>query len=373
MTKHRTSGPDGPRPVTTATGSGARHGVDTGGMNPQIVSNDELMRFVDGALDDDGRVRVLTHLASRPEAVGRVEAYLHQNANLRLLREHLPLGDSATFAAPLQAAIVESLSRRQRQRTWRRIAVAATVLLALAGGVGGLALQHWQEPTQTAAAAPAQAYFLFEQHDVGIAIDPDAALAQAPEIDLTAFAWLADRATNVTISAPDLHRVGLELIDGEVLDQQGAPAIRAVYRDAAGKPVVLFAGIGKPDVQHAFWLEREGYISLQWRRGPMIFALVAPTDSPQLSAIVDLVGAAVAAIVLPEQESTGTGAGGEPTLAQPAPVEAAPAETGPLQSIALPAAPVVEPPGDPATVAEPDTVKADTVSETADSNTPESL
>jgi len=372
MTKYRTSGPDGPRPATTATERAACRGVDGGGVNPQI-SNDELMRFVDGALDDDGRVRVLTHLASRPESVGRVEAYLHQNASLRLLREHLPLGDSATFEAPLQAAIVESLIRRQRRRTWRRLAVAATVLVALAGGVAGLSLQHWQEPTQTAAPAPVQAYFLFAQHDVGIAMDPDAALAQAPEIEPTAFAWLADRAANVTISAPDLHSVGLELIDGEVLDRQGAPAIRAVYRNAVGKPVVLFAGIGKPDVQHAFWLEREGYVSLQWRRGPMIFALVAPTDSPQLSTIVDLVGAAVAAIVLPEDETTGTGAGGEPTLAQPTPAEAAPAETGPLQSIALPAAPVVDPSGDPATVAEPDAVNADPLSETADSNAPEAL
>lgn len=58
-----------------------------------MIDNDDLLRFADGALDDSGRVRVLTHLASRPAAVERVEAYLEQNARLRDLRQHLPMGD----------------------------------------------------------------------------------------------------------------------------------------------------------------------------------------------------------------------------------------------------------------------------------------
>lgn len=349
-------------------------------MGPHCVSNDDLLRFVDGELDDDGRVRVLTHLASRPHSVERVEAYLHQNARLRALRENLPLADSRDFAASLQAAIVERLSRHRSWHAWRRAAVAATVALALAGGVVGLALQPWREAPQTAAIGPVvpQAYFLFGERGLGTVIDPSAAQVAPPTVDLAAFDWLADRATDVVLTTPDLDSVGLALINGEVLDQKGSPAIRAVYRDAAGKPVVLFAGIGKPDVQHAFWLEREGYVSLQWRRGPMIFALVAPTDSPQLSAIVDLVSAAVAGIVLPAGTGTDTAQSSEaPAMVQPSPVHAVPAQAGPVQSIAVPASPVVDPTAASPVLTDPnpdpDTIHPDTLAGPTGGNAPEPL
>ncbi len=373
MSRHPIFGPDGPSP---ATGTGQTSTTPRPGTSA-AVSNDELLRFVDGALDDTGRVRVLTHLAAHPAAVGRVEAYLHQNARLRALREHLPLTDSRDFAAPLQAAIVARLTRHRRHHGWRRAAVAAAVAAVVLGGAAGLALPHFGAGSKSspsdAATASMQAYFLFGGPDAGALIEPVAEAEGASAIDLAAFAWLAERSADVAITPPDLDQLGLQLVDGNVLDQQGSPAIRTVYQDAAGKPVVLFAGIGKPDVRHAFWLEREGYVSLQWRRGPMIFALVAPTDSPQLSAMVELVGAAVARVPLPDASATS----GTPPAAEPQPVAtdtvAPAAESSPVQSIAAPLAPPAQPA--PAPVVEPDsdTIHPDDLLKNAESNKPEPL
>jgi anti-sigma factor RsiW len=395
MSMHRTSGPDGPNPDTVTTRPpGSADIADfrackaaNAGTSPaaptSAISNDDLLRFVDGALEDDGRVRVLTYLAARPAAVERVEAYLQQNARLKGLREALPLTDSRDFAAPLQAAIVARQVRNRRLRSWRRIAVAASVTLLLAVSATGIALDHRSATTHHVAGEPTapQAVFLFGSSELGTTIDPAAAAAEPPVLDLATFSWLADRAVDVSVTAPDLQRVGLSLIDGDVIDRNGSPAIRAVYQDADGKPVVLFAGVGKPDVRHAFWLEREGYVSLQWRRGAMIFALVAPTGSPQLSAIVELVGAAVASIPLPETAANAVPEVPHPApapVADPVPVQATPAEpttteAGPVQSIAVPLVNTTEAPVDPTALANPETIHPDNLVDPAAGNEPKPL
>ena len=327
------------------------------------VSNDELLRFVDGALDDDGRVRVLTRLAGRPATVERVEAYLHQNARLRSLREHLPLDDSADFAAPLQAALVASLRQRHARRNWQRFGAAAALALAVAAGAIGLAVDPWRSPSPApdkSASTVAQAYFLFDKPELG-SLAP-AVAETAPTADDTALQWLAAQLSDFSISSPDFARIGLELVGGETLERQGKPAIRLVYRDQAAKPVVFDVGIGKPDADHAFWLAREGYVSLQWRRGPMVFAVVAPTDSPQLSQVVDIVGSAVARLPAPDAVQA---------PAQPENTNAAAAESGPVQAIAAPLTPATSGTSEPAeTSSQP---PAEAVLQTQDDHRPEPL
>jgi len=330
-----------------------------------FVSNDDLLRFVDGALDDDGRVRVLTRLAARPAAVERVEAYLHQNARLRRLREHLPLADSADFAAPLQAALVASLRRHRARRQWRRWGAAAALALAVAGGAIGLALEPWRAGSPaigvgpTASAAP-QAFFLFEKPELATLVP--AVAETEPAADHAAFDWLAGKLSDFSLEAPDFAQIGLELVAGETLERQGTPAIRLIYRDAAANPVLFHIGIGKPDADHAFWLVREGYVSLQWRRGPMVFAIVAPTDSPQLSQVVRIVGAAVARLPAPES-------GRAPEKASEA--DAAAVESGPVKAIAVPIEPAAPGTAQPAeTQHRP---KTEPLPETVDDNRPEPL
>ncbi len=360
-----------------------QHHPDPGPHRPAapgapLISNDELLRFVDGALDDDGRIRVLTHLATRPAAVERVEAYLHQNARLRSLRDHLSISDSAAFAAPTQAAIVARLGRNRRVRGTKKWAAAAAVALLVAGAAAGLALEPWRSleqrgPQHATPTATPKAVFLFDQPDLAAALAsasadegliPADSTSDAPTVDDAAFAWLAGKLSDFSLRAPDFDRIGLQLVGGDTLEGQGTPAIRLIYRDEAENPVVLHVGIGKPDAAHAFWLVREGYVSLQWRRGPIVFAIVAPTDSPQLSDVVDLVGDAVARLPAPE--------GGAPNET-PATDEAATAESGPVQAIAVPATPPEAPLEHEAAPAPPSA--AEVIPEVApkDQNQPEPL
>lgn len=326
-----------------------------------FVSNDDLLRFVDGVLDDDGRVRVLTRLAGRPAAVEQVEAYLDQNARLRSLREHLPLADSADFAAPLQAALVTSLRRRHTRRRWQRWGAAAALALAVAGGTIGLALEPWRATSSgpTASAVP-QAFFLFDKPELASLVPAEA--ATEPAADHAAFDWLAGKLSDFSLQAPDFAQVGLELVAGETLERQGTPAIRLIYRDAAANPVLFHVGIGKPDADHAFWLVREGYVSLQWRRGPMVFAIVAPTDSPQLSQVVRIVGAAVARLPAPESGRT-------PETTPKA--DAAAVESGPVKAIAVPIEPAA--PGKAESGETQHRPKTDPLPEAVDDNRPEPL
>mgnify|MGYP006902059506 CR=1 FL=1 len=330
------------------------------------VSNDDLLRFVDGALDDDCRVRVLTYLAARPAEVERVESYLHQNAQLRRLREHLPMTDSRAFAPHLQAELAERLCQRPHRTNWRGWAVAASLVLLVAGGslTGALKSTRAPDPAVTAAAGVAepslpQAVFLFEQPELASASAPSREPGSA---DNNAFDWLAGHITDFSLQAPSMDRIGLELVSSDTFERHGIPAIRIVYRDAAENAVLLYAGVGKPDANHAFWLMREGHLSLQWRRGPMVFALVAPTDSPQLSDIVELVGAAVAQIPLPQED------------AAPA---AEPLDSGAVQSIAAPveapATPSAAAPAPAAPTDDVETISPETLPDAAAANDPEPL
>ncbi len=301
------------------------------------LNNDRLLRFVDGALDDDQRVQVLTALSAQPEKVLRVEAYLHQNARLRALRQHLPMLDSRSFAMELQGEIASRLVGRQtRIAAFRYAAAAAVALVVLAGGAAvtldRLAGRATSLADQVSTAAP-EIYFPFgttqlaASEPAGLVVQTGGAEAPAPAHDAS-ITWLAGQVPGLSLRVPELDGIGLHLVRGETLETSRAPAIRLIYADEVGSTVTLYAGIARSNADHVFRLVPEGHLSLQWRRGPMIFALVAPTDSPQLSAIVELVGKGVAQI--PPREA------GAPV---PATVPAATAtEGGPIQAIAVPAA-----------------------------------
>ncbi len=371
MTNDRTSGREPPRADQVVV----KPDFGAAASRNQPISNEDLLGFVDGALDDDGRVRVLTSIAAHPAALERVEDYLQQNARLRQLRDHLPLADSRAFAAPLQAAIAARLAQRRQHAGWRRLAAAAAIAAAVVGSAAGLALLPWDDPVQTARHEPgpgaAQAVFLFGDATLDMPPSQPPEGETLPRVDTADHASVVALEGDIGLTVPELDHLGLQLVDDDLLDRDSARAIRAVYRGETGKPIVLFAGIGKPDVRHAFWLEREGYVSLQWRRGALIFALVAPTDTPQLSAIVEQVGAAVARIQLPDTAAVPTAVNPEPAaIVEP---EQAAAEGGPVQSIAVPVTAPATASTDPVATAAPETISPDSLSQSVEGNAPEPL
>jgi hypothetical protein len=111
-----------------------------------------------------------------------------------------------------------------------------------------------------------------------------------------------------SIRRPDLAAHGLTFVGGDALQGGEAPAIRLVYADDADRRVFLFVGTVGSGADVALTVVPEGHVSLNWRRGNLVFALIGPKDSDQLldvmAATSDLLAPAAGHIV-PEAPSSG--------------------------------------------------------------------
>jgi hypothetical protein len=71
-------------------------------------------------------------------------------------------------------------------------------------------------------------------------------------------------------------------VGGDALKGGDSPALRLVYADDDDHRVFLFVGAVGSSADVALTVVPEGHISLNWRRGPLVFALIGPKDSEQL-------------------------------------------------------------------------------------------
>ena len=85
-----------------------------------------------------------------------------------------------------------------------------------------------------------------------------------------------------SIRRPDLAAHGLRFAGGDALQGGDLPSIRLVYADDEDRRVFLFVGAVGGSADVALTVVPEGHISLNWRRGPLVFALIGPKDSEQL-------------------------------------------------------------------------------------------
>ncbi|MCB1885269.1 MAG: hypothetical protein KDG89_14935 [Geminicoccaceae bacterium] len=314
------------------------------------VTDADLMAFVDGVLDEDRRVAVLDHIAADAEAAERVEAYLHQNANLRFLGQALDLSDERVFCPRLQADLVQAL-RQTPGRSRSRLGFAADWLphwepnwamaagVALCIGLAGLtahALRQDGGATGTAVSIAAVAAPTAPPAG-GIveaaAMTVPAALPVAPGLPLVLFdnaslgaeddgdasiTWLRQRLDNRSFVRPDLAPLGLAFKGGHIFDSTKVPAISLTYEDGQKRSLTLYVGmLSDGGSDHLLRLVPEDQVSMTWRQGPLVFAIVAPQDSLGLLDAMHQVRAAL-----------GGGA------AEPPPALAAPA--APVQTFLLP-------------------------------------
>jgi hypothetical protein len=100
--------------------------------------------------------------------------------------------------------------------------------------------------------------------------------------------WLSQRLTGETLHLPDLSVLGLHMTAAGVLPAEKAPAIRLAYADDQGGHISLFIGAASSSVRQAFTMTPEGQMSLHWRHGHLLFALVGSVDSSKLLDIMHL-------------------------------------------------------------------------------------
>jgi anti-sigma factor RsiW len=249
------------------------------------IAEDDIQAFVDGVLDDERRNEILAHIVANPREAERVNAYFRQRAALERLGAALEPDDSELFCPELQRGIAAALARQRAVRHGLRIAAGILIALPLAAGGWWLSSYHAGPATQVAAVTPEQSFDPIFPFGGGFKpVDMDVVESGAESLAL-----LDSRLEKASLVVPDLAAIGLRLIGGDTVREIDPPAARLVYADELGNPLFVYVGLAAGDAPLAFTLAPEGHISLSWRDGPLVFAVVGPMDMPRLLDVMRLV------------------------------------------------------------------------------------
>jgi len=250
-------------------------------MNDKMPDDDTLQAYVDGQLDEERRRDVEACLAARPELAARVAQWQRDAAGLRAA---LAGGLALSPRARLDPA---SIRRTRRKRTRHRLALCASLVLALGlGGVGG-----WQaKSARIAAAAPPMedavaAYRVFAT-DRTRPVEMDA--SQGPELQ----AWLSARLGR-PMSLPDLQPYGFTLLGGRMLATPDGAAAMLVYQDADGGRISVYVRPSTRLDGVRGSRSDEGLALRYWFRSGYGFAVVGRADDPRTLAVQQAIPPAV--------------------------------------------------------------------------------
>lgn len=243
------------------------------------LSDTDLHAFVDGELDGRRYREIVGLLANDSLAAERVNGYLRQQGDLAALREQLsglePMQDDLTLELTRQLA---ATVRHQRRVRYGAIgsALAATVLVGMVGMWGPDPSAVAERLAFSRHVAEAGPQMLFGRDPLGGAAQLATATAGEPP------PMLDQQLAAYSIRRPDLAAHGLRFIGGDALNGGEAPSVRLVYADDEDRRVFLFVGAVGSGADVALTVVPEGHISLNWRRGSVVFALIGPKDSDQL-------------------------------------------------------------------------------------------
>ncbi len=252
-----------------------------------LVTDHDLHAFVDGEVDGRRYRRIVAHLAADPQAAERVNGFLRQHGELALLRDQLadidPLGDRVT------SDLTRELAGAMRHQRRVRFGVTGTGLAAAV--LVGLVSLWGPDPSKVAERLSWSRHFADGGPQVLFGKDPFSGAAQFTVSDSSdAPLKLDEQLAAYSIRRPDLAAHGLRFIGGDALQGGDTPSIRLVYEDKDAHRVFLFVGAVGSEADVALTLVPEGHVSLNWRRGPLVFALIGPKDSEQLLEVMAATG-----------------------------------------------------------------------------------
>lgn len=249
-----------------------------------MIKEEDLLAYVDGALDPERREAVQAYLDATPEAAARVKADLAAAQALR-----------AALGGVMMEPTPERLraTARGERRTgwglgageWRRM--AAAVALLLVGSGAGWTAKDALSPAQSPAIfdpAPAVARRAMAAHAL-FAVEmrhPVEVRASGAQDEAHLVSWLSKRLGR-PISAPDLTGLGFSLIGGRLLPDEERAAAQFMYEDESGRRITLYAARMRNDGLAAFRFERaEGLESFFWRDDRLAYAVVGEIGRPAL-------------------------------------------------------------------------------------------
>lgn len=242
-------------------------------MNQPIPpSEEELHAYVDGELDTSRHVEIEAYLQRHPLVLERVLEWRH---TAHLLRSDLL---HTVASRPNPRLDVSQVRRRLILRARVRMVAAAILVVGVAGGVAG----GWQWGRGTAAVAPmadaVEAYRVF-------AADANRPVEIGADNEATLQKWLSKRLGR-SITFPDLHGEGFDLLGGRLLATAEGPAALIFYQDKAGQRVSLYIRqSSRFDRGTRGSRNEDGLLTHYWYEGGYGFAVVGRADDPRAAAI----------------------------------------------------------------------------------------
>lgn len=241
-------------------------------MNTPPPREEDLLRFVDGALAPSDAAAVERALAADPQLAARVQADRAVAAAL-----------NDAFAPVLEDELPPRLLAATRpRRSWPGIALraAAAVLFLAIGAAGGWYARDLvplpsavPEPALPRVAANAHRVFVVEvRHPVEVGADEEAHLVQ----------WLSRRMGSA-LRVPRLDGAGYQLVGGRLLAGARGPAAQFMYQTTAGQRLTLYVATNPNNRETAFrFAEENGSSVFYWYDGPLGYALSGDVGRAQL-------------------------------------------------------------------------------------------
>lgn len=267
----------------------------------QKPSDETLIAYLDGELDDDSRSEVEACLDTDAELRDRVAALAASAEALRAAFEpvlHEPVPERLLAAArgiPVTSADAEIVdfaaaqkphaSRPLMQRPWARFAMAAGVAgLLIGGGLGYFATSGYDEGTRSAALASASAANWLDSiagyHKMLISAGGnDQALVDVPPDPNDPNRKVVQKLPS-DFKLPNLKPWGLDFQGARYLVVGGQPATQLFYttdNKKLGPLTVVIGATSQPDAAPTF--DRRGDLNmLYWRHHGHAYALVGTAD-----------------------------------------------------------------------------------------------
>jgi anti-sigma factor RsiW len=245
------------------------------------VNNADLHAYVDGQLDENRRIEIEAYLAGNPDAAEQVRQYRQLNQDLHrlfdpVLNECVPAELVPVSTGPYTA-----------HRWSSAVRAAAVAGIALVSGLGGWLLNTGlsdtggSETLVNLVQPAAYAHFVYstdDQFPVEI---------QAEQQDVLS-GWLSER-MHTSIKAPDLGRLGFDLVGGRLLPSTNRMAAQFMYQNADGERITLYVRrVAWENQQTAFqYHEADDVGVFYWIDGPMGYALSGNLGKKRLIAIAE--------------------------------------------------------------------------------------
>jgi len=245
------------------------------------IQEEDLLAYVDDALDEASRRQVEDYLSRHPDVARRIGGYAAQRQALRDALApvaHEPIPPELNLARMLEAR------RARRAAPWR---VAAALVLAFGlGGMGGWSMRAGMPETVASAGIAALAREAAASYRV-YASDPARPVEMGAADRDTLVRWVSSRLQR-PVALPDLSDAGYRYMGGRLVATEHGPAGLFMYDDAHGTRVAMLVRPmavqgDMPMKAHA----QEGVAGYAWAASGLGYSLVAAESAQDLHPLAD--------------------------------------------------------------------------------------